>query len=84
MLHSLEGFTAKLYNFILRASGAHEHCPSRSIWEPTTTRFDHGEWFSPVMPLALLRILLAPVAFYDLKLIQFNITLAYLHGTFEE
>ena len=45
---------------------------------------DYGELFSPVMHLESLRTILALVAVRNLDVIQFDITSAYLHGTFKE
>ena len=45
---------------------------------------DYGRSFSPIMRLESLRTILALAAIRDLKVIQFDITSAYLHGTLKE
>ena len=45
---------------------------------------DYGESFSPVMHLESLCILLSLTALHDLKVVQFDITSAYLHGMLKE
>ena len=45
---------------------------------------DYGELFSPVVHLESFRTILALVAVRHLDVIQFDITLAYLHGTLKE
>jgi hypothetical protein len=48
------------------------------------TGVNYGQSFSPVMRLESLRTLLALVAIWDLDVIQFDVTSAYLHGTLKE
>lgn len=71
--HKFQNGVFKKNKARLVARGNHQ-CPG----------IDYGESFSPVMHLESLHILLAVAALWDLDIIQFDITSAYLHGVLKE